>query len=70
MGEFYTGMTKATRSDINRALAKAIAYRDCGEQAKAEKWAARLVFMLHAENILNTNHTDVDAVFSYENANA
>jgi hypothetical protein len=42
----------ATRSEISRALAKAIAYRDCGKPAQAEVWASKLVRMLEAERIL------------------
>lgn len=41
-----------TRSEINRALAKAIAYRDCGKPAEVEKWARDLVKLLGAANIL------------------
>lgn len=48
-----TRMDTATRSDINRALAKAIAYRDCGKQMEVNIWAARLVELLGAERILN-----------------
>jgi hypothetical protein len=44
--------TKADRSELARAMAKAIAYRDCGKPAEAAKWAARLVDMLEAQNIL------------------
>jgi len=43
---------RATRSDLSQALAKAIAYRDCGKPADAEQWAAKLVRMLEAEAIL------------------
>jgi hypothetical protein len=42
----------ATRSEINQALAKAIAYRDCGKPEQAAEWAAKLVRMLEAEHIL------------------
>jgi len=42
----------ATRSEINQALAKAIAYRDCGKPDQAAYWAARLVAMLEAQEIL------------------
>ena len=45
-------MNTTTRSEISRALAKAIAYRDCGEDAKCEAWAAELVRLLHCERIL------------------
>ena len=43
---------KATRSEISQALAKAIAYRDCGKPAEAAQWAAKLVRMLEAQSIL------------------
>lgn len=43
---------KATRSEINQALAKAIAYRDCGKPNDAAMWAAKLVRMLEAQQIL------------------
>ena len=43
---------KATRSELAQALAKAIAYRDCGKPADAAQWAARLVKMLEAQAIL------------------
>ena len=41
------------RSDLARAMAKAIAYRDCGKQELAEMWAAKLVRLLAAGSILN-----------------
>jgi hypothetical protein len=41
--------TKADRSELSRALAKAIAYRDCGKPEKAAAWAAQLVRMLEAK---------------------
>jgi hypothetical protein len=44
--------SRATRSEISQALAKAIAYRDCGKVNEAEAWAARLVRMLETQNIL------------------
>lgn len=40
------------RSEANRALSKAIAYADCGKQQEAERWAATLVGLLHADGIL------------------
>lgn len=43
---------KATRSEISQALAKAIAYRDCGKPAEAAAWAAKLVRMLESQHIL------------------
>jgi hypothetical protein len=44
--------SKADRSELARAMAKAIAYRDCGKPALAAAWAARLVDMLEAQAIL------------------
>ena len=41
-----------SRSEIARALAKAIAYKQCGKQAEAEAWARKLVEMLECANIL------------------
>lgn len=41
------------RSEINRALAKAIAYKQCGKDAEAEAWAYRLVGLLECEGILD-----------------
>lgn len=41
------------RSEINRALAKAMAYAQCGKQADAEAWARRLVVMLECSGILS-----------------
>jgi hypothetical protein len=41
------------RSEINRALAKAIAYKNCGQDAKAAAWARKLIHMLECAEILN-----------------
>lgn len=46
-------MTNLDRSEINRALAKAIAYKQCGKDAKAAAWAAKLALLLGAAGILN-----------------
>lgn len=40
------------RSDASRALAKAIAYADCGKPADADKWARELVILLGSAGIL------------------
>lgn len=40
------------RSEVNRALAKAIAYKACGKEVEANRWAARLVNLLEASAIL------------------
>lgn len=41
------------RSEISRALAKAIAYKQCGKDREADRWAARLIHLLNSANILN-----------------
>ena len=41
------------RSEVSRALAKALAFKACGEHKKAEIWAARLVSLLECEGILS-----------------
>jgi hypothetical protein len=48
--------TKATRSELSQALAKAIAYRDCGKPGDAASWAAKLVRMLEAQQILSPEY--------------
>ncbi len=40
------------RSEVSRALAKAIAYKNCGKQAEAEAWAKKLVRLLECAEIL------------------
>lgn len=40
------------RSEINRALAKCLAYKQCGRDGSAEMWAARLVGLLQCADIL------------------
>jgi hypothetical protein len=40
------------RSELSRALAKAIAYKNCGKQGAAEEWARRLVELLECADIL------------------
>jgi hypothetical protein len=44
--------TRADRSELSRALAKALAYRDCGKPHAAATWAAELVRLLEAAVIL------------------
>lgn len=41
------------RTEISRAIAKAIAYKQCGQQRKAEQWAARVVYLLDTMDILD-----------------
>jgi hypothetical protein len=43
------------RVAINRALAKAMAYRACGKDAQADAWAAELVRLLGSNRILDTD---------------
>ena len=40
------------RSEISRALAKALAYKQCGKDIQAERWAAELVRLLECATIL------------------
>lgn len=40
------------RSEVNRALAKAIAFKQCGKDEEAAVWAAQLVKLLEVANIL------------------
>lgn len=47
-----TKLTRDERSEISRALAKAIAYRDCGKRGAAAAWAARLVTLLGESDVV------------------
>lgn len=40
------------KSAVARALAKAVAYKMCGEDKKAEDWARELIRLLECANIL------------------
>jgi hypothetical protein len=40
------------RSEISRALAKAIAYKQCGKDEEARAWAIKLVRALELADIL------------------
>lgn len=40
------------RTELNRALAKAIAYKNCDKQHEAETWAKELVKLLQCASIL------------------
>jgi hypothetical protein len=42
------------RAELNRALAKAIAYKNCGKQVEAEEWARKLVVLLECADILRS----------------
>ena len=41
------------RSAINRALAKAMAYQQCGKPQKAAQWAAELIRQLELANLID-----------------
>lgn len=41
------------RSAVSRALAKAIAYKQCGKDQLAEAWAAELVRLLECADIVD-----------------
>lgn len=45
-------MDTPTRSAINRELARAIAYKDCGKPDKAEEAARELIRLLELQEIL------------------
>jgi hypothetical protein len=42
------------RSEASRAMAKAIAYKQCGKDTDAAQWARELVRILHCADILAT----------------
>lgn len=42
------------RSAVNRALAKAIAFKQCGNNDAAEAWARELLKLLELEGILTS----------------
>lgn len=45
-------MPNLDRSEIARALAKAIAYKQCGKDRDAAEWARKLVELLECAEIL------------------
>ncbi len=40
------------RSEVSRALAKAIAYKNCNKHAEANEWAKKLIILLECAEIL------------------
>ena len=40
------------RAEVARALAKAIAYKNCGKEVEAAEWARKLVRLLELADIL------------------
>ena len=45
-------MSNIDRSEVNRCLAKAIAYKQCGKDQQAQAWAIQLVKALQCADIL------------------
>lgn len=45
-------MSAIDRQEVSRALAKAIAYKQCGKDEDAKEWARRLVRLLQCAEIL------------------
>lgn len=45
-------MTSIDRPEVSRALAKAIAYKQCGKDQLAAEWARKLVELLQCAEIL------------------
>lgn len=50
------------RSEINRALAKAIAYKQCGKHEEANLWAARLIGLLECAEIIDPSRIGLQDV--------
>ena len=49
---FKGGENMIDRSEVSRALAKAIAYKCCNKDKEAEEWARKLIRLLEMANIL------------------
>jgi hypothetical protein len=52
-------ISRAHRSAISRAVAKAIAYHNAGKQEQANRWVAELVRLLGAKGILSREAIDL-----------
>ena len=52
-------ISRAERSAISRAVAKAIAYHNTGKQEQADRWVAELVRLLGAKGILSREAIDL-----------
>lgn len=48
------------RSEVSRALAKAIAYKQCLQDAQAQAWAAELIRLLECADIIDPARVFVD----------
>lgn len=44
------------RSEVNTALSKAIAYKQCGKHSEAANWARKLIELLECAEILETQY--------------
>jgi len=47
------------RSEVSRALAKAIAYKNCGKDKEANDWASHLIRLLECSEILNDEAAEI-----------
>jgi hypothetical protein len=56
------------RREVNRALAKAIAYKQCGKDRDAAIWAEKLVRLLECAEILNDDRRPLGLVASHRGA--
>lgn len=45
----------ATRVQINTALAKVIAYRNCGKDPLADEWSVTLMQLLESHHLIKEN---------------
>lgn len=52
--------SRLDRSNINRALAKCLAYHDCGKPEKAMAWAVQLMRELQARDIVKPEYLETD----------
>jgi hypothetical protein len=46
------------RTEINRALAKAMAYKQCGKETEARQWAVKLLEQLELADIIDPSLYD------------
>jgi hypothetical protein len=55
------------RSEVSRALAKAIAFKQCNRHAEAAWWAARLLGLLQCAEIINPDRVGLlEAAYPHE----
>ena len=54
-----TGRTEMIdRSEVNRALAKSIAFKQCGKDLEANMWAVKLITLLNAHAFVRADFID------------